>query len=70
MHVLREIFRQKLTLGRSHRQVAEALGVSVGKISGALARAAALDLDADGIERLTDGELEAALYPKTVAGIC
>jgi len=67
MHVLREIFRQKLTLGRSHRQVAEALGVSVGKISGALARAAALGIDAAGIERLTDAELEAALYPKTVA---
>lgn len=67
MHVLREIFRQKLTLERSHRHVAEALGVSVGKVSGALARAAALGLEADGIERLSDAELDAALYPKTVA---
>ncbi len=58
MHVLREIFRQKLTLGRSHRQVVEALGVSIGKISGALARAAAIGLGVDGIERLTDAELE------------
>lgn len=67
MHVLREIFRQKLTLGRSHRQVVAALGVSIGKISGALARAAALELDADAIARMSDAELEAALYPKTVA---
>jgi len=67
MHVLREIFRQKLTLGRSHRQVAAALGVSVGKISGALERAAALKLDAEGLEHMSDAELEAALYPKTVA---
>ena len=73
----------ELTLRRSHRQVVKALGVSIGKISGALARypfgrgrslrngylarAAAIGLDADGIERLTDAELEAALYPKAVA---
>jgi transposase len=67
MHVLREILRQKLTLRRSHRQVVKALGVSIGKISGALARATAIGLDAQGIERLTDAELEAALYPKAVA---
>src|SRR5439155_23431181 len=67
MDVLREIFRQKLTLQRSHRQVVKALGVSIGKVSGALARAAAIELDAEGVERLTDAELEAALYPKTVA---
>lgn len=67
MHVLREIFRQKLTLGHSHRQVAEATGVSIGKISGALARAAALGLDADALEKLSEAELEAALYPATVA---
>jgi len=29
MHVLREIFRQKLTLRRSHRQTVTALGVSL-----------------------------------------
>src|SRR5882672_2141027 len=32
-----------------------------------LARASAIGLDADAIERMTDDELEAALYPKTVA---
>jgi hypothetical protein len=60
-------FRQKRRLQRSHRQVVKALGVGIGKISGALARATAIGLDADGIERLTDAELEAALYPKAVA---
>ena len=67
MHVLREIFRQKLTLQRSHRQVVKALGVSLGKVSGAVARAAEVGLDADAIARLSDAELEAALYPKAVA---
>src|SRR5882724_2159117 len=67
MHVLREIFRQKLRLQRSHREVVQALGISIGKISGALARASAIGLDADAIEKLTDVELEAALYPKAVA---
>ncbi len=32
MHVLREILRQKLGLGRTHRQVAAAVGVSAGKV--------------------------------------
>ena len=36
-------------------------------MSGALARASAIGLDAAAIERLVDDELEAALYPKTVA---
>ena len=67
MHVLREIFRQKLTLERSHRDVGKALRVSVGKISGALARATALGLDAPTIEGMSDAALEAALYPKAVA---
>jgi len=67
MHVLREIFRQKLALARTHRQIVASLGVSLGKVSGALARASAIGLDAVAIEQLTDDELEAALYPKAVA---
>jgi hypothetical protein len=34
MHVLRGILRQKLGLGRSHRQVAASVGVSTGKVAG------------------------------------
>jgi hypothetical protein len=34
MHVLREILRQKLALGRSHRQVAASVSVSAGKVAG------------------------------------
>ena len=33
MHVLKEILRQKLALGRSHRQVAASVGVSAGKVA-------------------------------------
>jgi hypothetical protein len=52
----------------AHRPIVASLGVSLEKVCGALARAsAAIGLDAAAIERLTDDELEAALYPKTVA---
>jgi hypothetical protein len=39
MHVLREILRQKLGLGRSHRQVATSVGVSAGIVAGVFAAA-------------------------------
>jgi transposase len=65
MQQLREILRQKLALGRSHRQIATSLGISASTVSTVVAMARALTLDADAIERLTDAELEARLYPKT-----
>ncbi|MEO8798294.1 MAG: IS21 family transposase [Polyangiaceae bacterium] len=64
MQQLREILRQKLALGRSHRQVARALGVSPSTVAGAFADARALGLDAAAVEALTDAELDAKLYPQ------
>jgi transposase len=64
MHVLREILRQKLALGRSHRQVAASVGVSAGKVAGVFTDARALGLDAATIDAMSDAELDARLYPK------
>jgi transposase len=65
MHVLKEILRQKLALGRSHRQVAASVGVSAGKVAGVFSDARALGLDAAAVEAMSDAELDARLYPKT-----
>lgn len=67
MQVLREVLRQKLVLGRSHREVVAAIGVSIGKVSSVLARAHTLGLDAAGVEAMSDAELGACLYPKATA---
>ena len=64
MHVLREILRQKLALGRSHREVVASVGVSIWKVAAVLARAHSLGLDAAGAEAMSGGELAANLYPK------
>lgn len=64
MHVLREILRQKLALGRSHREVAASVGVSAGKVAGVFTDARALGLDAATIDAMSDEELDARLYPK------
>ena len=66
MHVLREILRQKLALGRTHRQVAASVGVSAGKVAGVFTDARGLGLDAATIDAMSDAELDARLYPKTV----
>jgi len=60
MHVLREILRQKLGLGRSHREVVASVGVSIGKVSAVLARARSLGLYAAAVEALGDAELTRA----------
>ena len=67
MHVLREILRQKLVLGRSHREVVASAGVSLGKVSAVMARAHSLGLCAAAVEEMTDAELDAGLYPKATA---
>src|SRR6185437_10679824 len=64
MHVLREILRQKLGLGRSHRQVAASVSVSVGKVASVFAAARTLGLCAAAVDAMTDAELAARLYPK------
>jgi len=62
MRRTREILRQKWVLGRSHREVARSLSVSVGAVSGALQRAERAGLDWPAVERLGEAELEARLY--------
>ncbi len=65
MQHLREILRQKLALGRSHREVAVALQVSPSTVAGVVTDAVSLGLDAAAVEALTDAELESVLYPKS-----
>ena len=45
MHKTREILRQKWQLGRSHREVARSLGLSLGMVSGTLTRAETASVD-------------------------
>lgn len=62
MRRTREILRQKWTLGRSHREVAQSLGVSTGAISAALARVKAAGLSREAALALGEVELEHKLY--------
>ena len=62
MRHVREIFRQKLVVKRSNRQVAASLGISNGAVSGAVGRAKALGLDWETIAALGEDALEARLY--------
>jgi transposase len=62
MRHLRDILRQKWTLGLSHRAVARSLGVGLGTISSALARAEVAGLDWATVQGLSDDELEGRLY--------
>jgi transposase len=63
MHKTREILRQKWLLGRSHREVARSLALSVGLVSATLGRAQAAGLATwEAVATLSDRELEARLY--------
>ena len=62
MRKIREILRHKWALGRSHRDVAASLGVSVGAVSAAEQRARRVGLDWTTVESLTDEALELRLY--------
>ncbi len=62
MRQIREILRQKWTLGRSHREVAEHLKAGLGTVSGVERRARAAGLDWPQVEALSDEALEARLY--------
>lgn len=64
MQHIREILRQKLALGRSHRAVATSLGISPSTVARVFTDAHSLGLDAAAVEALSDAELEARLYAK------
>jgi len=66
MRRTREILRQKLELGRSHREVAASVGLSVGAVSATLVRAAAAGLTWASVQGLTDEALDERLYAKLV----
>jgi transposase len=67
MRKIREILRHKWALGRSHREVAASLGVSVGAVSAAEQRARQARLDWSTVESLDDDGLEARLYGASAA---
>src|SRR3989441_7197452 len=62
MRQIREILRQKWTLGRTHRQVAEGLRVGLGTVSAVERRARAAGLDWAQVGPLSDEALEARVY--------
>lgn len=69
MRRLREILRQKWALGRSHREVAGSLSVSVGAVSAALSRAQAAGLESwEAVLPLGEVELEHLLYRQALGG--
>ena len=59
MRQIREILRQKWSLGQSHRAVAASLRISNGTVGSTVLRARAAGLDWAQVERLTDEGLEA-----------
>src|ERR1700686_3943471 len=69
MRQIREILRQKWTLGRGHRAVAGHLGVGLGTVSGVERRARAAGLDWAQVEPLSEDGLAGRLYGRPeVAG--
>ena len=69
MRRTREILRQKWALGRSHREVAQSLKVSIGSISAAVTRATAAGLSWEEIAGLGEMELEHKLYRHARDGV-
>ena len=62
MRQTREILRQKWLLGRTHRDVARSLRVSVGAVGATVHRAAVAGLDWPQVAALTEETLAARLY--------
>lgn len=62
MRRLREILRQKLLLGRSHREVSRSVGVSAGSVASATTRAKTIGLDWATVSGLDDVALDERLY--------
>ena len=66
MRKTREILRQKWELGRSHREVAHSLGVSLGAVTSTLTRAMAAGLTWAEVEALGEDALAERVYVKSV----
>jgi transposase len=67
---IREILRWKWELGRSHRDVAQGLKVSLGKVSSTVGRANALGLTPEEVSELSDDALDLKLYgPRVGPGV-
>lgn len=66
MRQVKEILRQKWALGRSHREIASALGLSAGVIAKTVSRAAAAKLELAEVEALSEQEAEQRLYGPTL----
>ena len=62
MRKSKEILRLKWGQGRRNRHIARALEVGVGSVSRVVKRAAAVGLDWERVEALSEAELEARLY--------
>jgi transposase len=58
MQKVREILRMKMVLGLSHREVAQAVGVSPGSVGAVMGQAAALALTWEAVSLLDDQALE------------
>lgn len=67
MRQVREILRQKLLQGQSHREVSASLEVGLGTISSVLKSAAAAGLAWADVEALSDDDLDRRLRASTVA---
>jgi len=69
MRQIKEILRQKWELGRSHREVADSVGVSPGVVGKVMQKTAAAKLDWGQVKDMTEPELEQRLYgARVVAG--
>ncbi len=62
MRQIREILRQKWSLGRTHREVAQSLGISSGAVGTTVLRARAAGLAWGQVETLSDEALHARVY--------
>lgn len=62
MRQIKEILRQKWVLGRSHREIAESVGVSAGSVGTAATRATRAGLTWAQVEDLSEDALEVRLY--------
>src|SRR4029453_15641170 len=62
MRQIREILRQKWSLGRTHREVAQSLGISSGAVGATVLRARAAGLAWVQVEALDDEALHTRVY--------